>query len=173
MGYEEHPQSSSSGVLIAVVVVILFVAMIGIVAVLGAGFFFVSRVEMQEAVIAEELAVAEARRAEAEAVRAIEEARSEATPDPTLIDFEVKLDRDGNASLDGADIDLDGLRARLAKLKEETSDAFSVRIDADSECPVKHVVNVVDLCKGVGVINYSILSSIDSDVSVHEGRVGK
>jgi hypothetical protein len=45
------------------------------------------------------------------------------------------------------------------KLKDDTSNAFSVQINADSECPVKHVVSVTDVCKEVGDIDYRILAS--------------
>ena len=96
MGYDERQQSTSSGVLVAVVVVVLLIAVLGILAVVGVGFFFVrtSRVEVQRAIAAKKRAVAEAHRAEAEALRAVEEAQPEARPDP-IINFEVNLDSEG------------------------------------------------------------------------------
>ena len=170
MGYDQHHQSSSSGALVGVVVAVLLFAVLGILVVVGAGLFFVqtSRVE---AMVARDRAVAELRRvgveahnADAEAQREVEEARVEATPDPRL-NFVVKLDREGNASVDGENIDLDELKAQLAKLKEETGNAFSVQINAGAECPVKHVVSVLDVCKEVGDIDYRVALPSGSDSS--------
>jgi biopolymer transport protein ExbD len=88
--------------------------------------------------------------------------------DPRL-NFELNLDREGNASIDGKEIGLDELRAQLAKLKDETSNSFSVQINVDSECLFKHVVSVMDVCKEVGGIDYRVASSSDSDSSPDEG----
>ena len=79
MGYDQREQSSSSGVFVAVIVVVLIVALLGILTVLGAGYFFVrtSRVEAvaRERVVAELHRVgAEAHRAEIEAQREVGEA---------------------------------------------------------------------------------------------------
>ncbi len=62
----------------------------------------------------------------------IQEARVVVTPGSRL-HFELKLDREGNASVDGERIGLDELRAEFAKLKRETSSLFRVRINAASE----------------------------------------
>lgn len=177
MGYDQHHQSSSSGAAVAIVVAVLIVAVLGILVVVGAGLFFVqtSRVEAvtRERTVAELHRLgAEAHRADAEAQREAEKARAEATPASTL-NFEVKLDREGNASVDGESIDLDELRARLVNLKEETGNACSVHIDADSECPVKHVVSVVDVCKEVGVADLEIASSEGSDISSVEAEAAQ
>jgi biopolymer transport protein ExbD len=168
MGHD-HQQSSSSGALVALVGVVLIVAILGVLVVAGAGLFFVqaSRVQVQRAMVARERAVAETHRAEAEAIQAVvQEQRAEATPqiqessvgaipDPRL-NFEVNLDREGNASVDGEKISLDNLRARLAKLKGETGNSFYVLINADSECPAKHIIPVLDVCEEVGDIDFSI-----------------
>jgi len=50
------------------------------------------------------------------------------------------------------------------KLKDETSNIFSVHINADPECPVKHVVLAADECEEVGDIDYRIMSSDSSGV---------
>lgn len=166
MGYDQAQKSSSSGALIGVVVVVLIVALVGILGVLGAGFFFV-RTARVEAMVSQDRAVAASHRAEVMARRAAEEARAEAVPEPKM-KFEVKVDREGNASVEGEKLGLDDLKAKLETLKEETSNAFSVQISADSECPLKHVVSVMDLCKEVGDIDFNVAASGDSGVSSGE-----
>lgn len=167
MGHD-HQQSSSSGAVVAIVVAVMLVGIIGLLAVAGAGLFFVQAGRM--AVIQDQMVVeehVELHRAGAETQRAvarvrikdgmvqIQESSVGAIPDPRL-NFEVRLDREGNASVDGEEIDLNELKARLAKLKEQTSNAFTVLINAHSECPVKHVIPVLDVCKEVGDIDFSI-----------------
>ena len=178
MGHD-HQQSSSSGTLVAVIGVGLALAILGIVVVAAVGLFWVraARMESRAAVIAEQRAVQQLRRARVVALQAdaqakhdqaivqLEQARTAATPDPRL-NFEVKLDRQGNASVDGEEIDLDELRARLAKLKDETSNAFSVQINADPECPVTHVISVMDVCKEVGDVDFNVALPSDSDSPV-------
>jgi biopolymer transport protein ExbD len=92
-----------------------------------------------------------------------QDARFADSSDPRL-NFELNLDREGNTSVDGERIGLDELREEIAKLKDETSNAFSVRINADPECPAKHVVSVLDVCEEVGDVDYRVVSSKDSDV---------
>ena len=160
-------------------VAVLLVALLGILVVAGVGLFFVRESKMQQAVAIESQMVAEVHRAKAEEQRTVGEVRRAeaeiqqavtqlqraatqirqssvgAIPDPRLI-FEVSIDREGNASIDGEGIGLDELRAQLAKLKDETSNSFSVHINADSECPVKHIIPVLDVCKELGDIDFSI-----------------
>jgi hypothetical protein len=44
-----------------------------------------------------------------------------------------------------------------------------VQINADPECPVKHIIPVLDTCKEVGDIDFRIASSSDSDSTSDEG----
>ena len=83
------------------------------------------------------------------------EANVAATPDPRL-NFEVEIDGEGNTSVDGEKTDLDELRAKLVKLKDETSIEFSVHIYANSECPVKDVVAVFAVYDNVGDVDYRL-----------------
>jgi biopolymer transport protein ExbD len=193
MGHD-HQQSSSSGAVAAIVVGVLLFAILGILVVAGAGLFFVradrmeSRAqaiehrmvtEVQRANAEEKRALVELHRAEAEIQRTvaqvrikdgvvqIQESRVADRPDSKRV-TEVKLDRAGIASIDGEVIELDELRAQLAKLKDETSSACSVQINADSECPVKHVISVLDVCKEVGDFDVSIASSQDADSVIEE-----
>ncbi len=192
MGFDQPKQSSSSGVVIVVVAAVLLVAILGIVAVVGAGLLFVRGSKMQQAVAIESQMVAEVHRAKAEEQRAVAEvhlAEAEiqqavsqlqraaaqirqsnvATTLEPRLNFEVSLDRDGNVSIDGGKIGLDELKTRLAKLKAETSNTFSVHFNADPECPIKHIIPVLDVCKEVGDIDFSLTSSGVADSSPDEG----
>ena len=173
MGHD-HQQSSSSGTLVAIVVAVLLVAILGILVVAGAGFFMVRTSSMQSRAVAiESRMVAEVQRAKADEQRAvahvritdgvvqIQQSSIAATPGKRL-NFEVTIDREGNASIDGKEHGLDELKAQLTKLKAETSNTFSVQINADPECPVKHIIPVLDVCKEVGDIDFSVASSKDA-----------
>ena len=164
MGYDERQQPNSTGTLVAVVGVGLVLAILGIVVVAAAGLFWVrARTGQAQAVATEQLAVAELRRAGVMARVQLEEATVPAAPDPRL-NFVLELDREGNTSVDGERIGRDELRAQLSKLKDETSNVFSVHVDADPECPIKHVIPVLDVCDEVGDIDVRIVSSKNSDV---------
>jgi biopolymer transport protein ExbD len=139
--------------------------------------------EAHRAKALEQQAVAEVRLAEAEAQRAVAEARINdgmvqvqqstlAAASDRNLNFEVKLDRAGNASIDGETISLDELRKHLAKLKDETSNAFSMQIIADPECPVKLFIPVLDVCSEVGDIDIRVASSNRSGTDPAEGDVG-
>ena len=193
MGHD-HQQSSSSGVVIVIVAAVLLVAILGIIAVAGAGLLLVRGAKMEQAVAIESRMADKVQRAKAEEQRAIVELHGAETvakravaqvrikdgmvqvqqssvgaiPDPRL-NFDVTLDREGNASVDGEEIDLDELRARLAKLKDETSNVFSVRINADSDCPVKLLIPVLDVCEEAGGIDFRVASSGGADSSPDEG----
>ncbi|MDA1055747.1 MAG: biopolymer transporter ExbD [Planctomycetota bacterium] len=173
MGYDERQQANSSGTLVAIIGVGLVLAILAIVAVAGVGLFWVraARMESRDAVVAElQRAGVEAHRAEAMAQ--LEQARIAATPDPRL-DFVLEIDREGNASSDGESMGLDELRAEIAKLKDETSNLFRVRINADPDCPVKHVVPVLEILDEVGDINVRIVASKESNVSADESKAEK
>lgn len=109
MGYDQRPPSGSSGVVIGVILAVLLVGFLGLVAVGGVAFFWLSAVSMetQEAIVAEEWAVAEAYLAEATArdgadapANVEQEGGAVATPDPRP-DFRVTVDAEGNVSVDG------------------------------------------------------------------------
>ena len=182
MGFDQPKQSGSSGVVIVVVAAVLLVAILGIVAVAGVGLFFVrttsSNYSRAVAIAEANQAVAEELRAEGEIQQAVSQMQRAATQirqssvaathEPRL-NFEVSIDREGNTSIDGGKIGLDELKARLAKLKAETSNAFSVQINVDPECPVKHIIPVLDVCKEVGDVDISIVSSSGADSSPDEG----
>ena len=163
MGYDERQQPNSSGTMVAVIGVGLVLAILAIIAVAAVGLFWVRASTQQAQAVAREQVVAELHRVGVEAQNAsanaqLEQSRNAATPDPRL-NFVLELDREGNASVDGEKIDLDELRARLAKSKDETSSTLSVRINADPEGPVKHVVSVLDVCNEVGDIDVRVVAS--------------
>ena len=163
MGYDEHQHSNSSAAATAVLVAAMIVAVLGILAIAGVALFWVQAVrsDEQQAIATETRAVVEERTVELRS--ALEEARAEATVDPRL-NLEVKLDREGLTSNDGERISLDELRAKLVKLKTETSNAFSVQISTHSECPARHLIAVAAVCDEVGDIDYRITSLDDSPV---------
>ena len=169
MGCDERQQSNSSGTLVVVIGVVLVFAILAIVVVGGAALLWVGtvRTESRAAVVAEQRAVIEEKlRAKATAMQSeLEEARSEATLDP-MLNFKLNLDQEGNTNVDGENIGLDELRTRLAKLKHETSNVLVVHINADPECPVKHIVPVLDVCHEVGDIDYRVESVVQLTATV-------
>lgn len=168
MGYDQREQTSSSGAAAAIVAAVLIIAVLGFVVVGGAALFWVraARMESEVAVVARQRAAEEVIRAKSTDLRsALREARAQATPDPRL-NFEVAIDREGNATVGGDDIGLDELREKLVELQEETSNVFSVHINADSECPIRHVVSVLDVCEGVGDIDYRVKSVVQLTATV-------
>jgi hypothetical protein len=194
MGYDQH-QSSSSGAAVAIVVAVLLVGILGVLALAGAWIFLV-RLDSSQSQVAtvamDQQVVTELRQGGVTTrvqvpqtsvvvkpdpsdftVRIDQDGNASvvATPDPKL-NFEFKVDREGNASIAGEPLSLDELRVQLSMLKDETANALSVRVNADSECPVKHIIPVLDVCREVGDIDYSIVSSDDADSSANEGNAG-
>ena len=168
MGYGQR--SDSSGAMVALVVAALLVVILGILAVGGASLFWVrasslqaQAVATQQQVVTGQQVVTSQRRGEAK-VRLQQQYTAAATPDPRL-DFAVRIDREGNTHVDGEKIGLAELRTQLARLKEETSNAFSVQINADSECPVKHLIPLLSVCDQIGDLDFRIVSSDRSDSS--------
>ena len=171
MGYDQHRQSGSWGILSCIgAVAVLFVVGLGIVALIGVGvaiwqgFGGVPQVAVVEQQAAVELHELEEIESDGMVPLQRQDASFADSSDPRL-NFEVKLDHEGNASVNGESIGLDELREEIAKLKDETSNAFSVRINADPECPAKHVVSVVDVCKELGDIDVHIVASRASESS--------
>ena len=126
-----------------------------------------AKAEEQRAVADVQQAGVEIQQAVSQLTRAttrIRQSSVAATPNPRL-NFEVSIDREGIASVDGEKIGLDELKGRLAKLKAETSNTFSVHINADPECRVKLIIPVLDVCEEVGDIAFRVASSNDSDSS--------
>ncbi|MBC8356872.1 MAG: biopolymer transporter ExbD [Planctomycetes bacterium] len=164
MGHDQYQRSNSSGTLVAVIGVGLVLVILAIITIAGVGVFWVrASTQQAQAVAMEERAIAEAQRTMA--MSQLEQSRVATTPDPRLI-FEVEIDGEGIASVDDEKIDLDELKAKLTKLKDETSNAYSVQINVDLECPVKHFIPVLDVCGEVGDVDYRIKTSEDSVVQV-------
>ena len=172
MGHDQHQPPNSSGTLVAVIGAGLLLAILGIVVVAAIGLFWVrASTQQARAVAVQQEMVAEMQRSEAmNQLRKLQDS-TPARPDPRL-SFEIQVDRDGNASTRGDRIDLDELKAETAKLKDETSNAFTVRITAASECPIKHLVAVLDVLNEVGDIDYLVELSKESDDSADESGAG-
>ena len=176
MGYDQHRQSGSWGILSCIgAVAVLLVVGLGIVALIRGGVAIWQGGVPQVAVVEQQAAAELHDLEDIESDRMVPLQREDASfadsSDPRL-SFEVKLDHEGNASVDGERIGLDELREEIAKLKDETSNAFSVRINADPECPAKHVVSVLDVCEEVGDVDYRVVSSKGSDVPADESNAG-
>ena len=160
MGYDQHQQSNTTGTVIAIVVAVLLLAVLGIVAVVGAGLFY-GRTERMAAVEAEQAAT----------VAEIQQATDLLVTQTETVSIEVRLNHRGVANMDGEEVDIDVLRTRLAKLKKETDARLSLRINADAECPVKHVVAILSICEEVGDIDFRIETMAVSDVAAERSNV--
>jgi biopolymer transport protein ExbD len=150
-----------------VIAVGLVLAILAIIAVAAVGLYWVGA-RSQQAVAMEQQATV-ATRAEVEAHRAeamaqLEQSRVAETPDPRL-NFVLEIDREGNAKTGDERIGLDELRAEIAKLKDETSNVFRVHINADPDCPIKHVAPVLEVLDEVGDIDYRIVASENADAT--------
>ena len=159
MGHDQHQQSSSSGVLVAVVVVFLLIAMLGLLAIVGVGLFWVrASTGQSQVILAGPQAPVQVRLAETLTDQRTIHIKPERDP---RLSYELSIDRDGNATVGGERIGLDELRAQLAKRQEETANVFSVRVNVDPECPARHIVPVLDVCEEIGDIDYrvSVLAS--------------
>ena len=192
MGYDQSQRSSSSGVLVAVLVAVLLFAVMAVLVVVVGGLFFVRSSRMPSEMVAyEQVARAEAVQANADAtvLRLQTEPRMvpalpalpELTPLPAfparpastrapakIVSVKVQLDRQGDASVDGEEVDLDALKAHLKAVKQEMNSRLSLELSVDAECLFKHVVAVMDLCKEIGDIEVRLASSEPSDVATVE-----
>ncbi len=198
MGHAQPQQSSSSGVMAAVLVAVLLLAILGVLVVVVGGLFFVGVSRAQSnMVVHEQIARATAARANADAVvsrlqvspgslpllPAIPElpVLPALAPPPTLteapvftrvpakfVSVQVQIDRQGDASVDGEEVDLDALKAHLKAVKQEMNSRLSLELSVDAECLFKHVVAVMDLCKEIGDIEVRLASSEPSDVATVE-----
>lgn len=178
MGHH-HQQSNSSATLVAVIGGGLVLAILGIAVVAAVALFWVRAARMRSlsAVVWEQQAVDQVHRAEAEARQAaaqarhqeaisrLEQTRVAAAAGPRL-NFAVKLDRNGNVDVGGEQIGLDELNARLAEIKDKIRQTPSVEIQADPDCPFKHVLAVLNVCQELGEIDYRITSSVDAVVHI-------
>lgn len=97
MGYDQPDNRGSSGAIVVVNLAVLLFGFLGLVAVGGLAFFWLSaaRMETQQAIVAEERAVTEAYRAEAERMtqQMYDESGMAVAPNPRL-DLRVTVDAD-------------------------------------------------------------------------------
>ena len=171
MGYDQHEKSSSSGATVAVLVALLAVAVLGGLLLVGVGTLFwvrTAQVSSQQAMRAEQearvqaeraRAIAEMNRIEAEQERQRIEAMSRTrpalettlgSPDPQnelQNELRLKIARDGSLSVDGEQVELDALKARLKRLKEQAGAPVSIRIEVDDESLHQHLISVLDACQ--------------------------
>ncbi len=169
MGYEERQQPNSSGALVAIIGIGLVLAILAIVAIAGVSLFWM-RASTQQAIVMDQCAIADAHRAEAEAQRARAMAQLDQTSGAAIpgsrLSFMLGIDRVGNLNVAGDVIDLDELKQRLAEFKDNSHNTFLLHIDADPECPTKHIIAALGVCNEVGDIDYQITSSERTDVKM-------
>ena len=178
MGYDQHEKSSSSGAVVGILIAVLLIVVLGGLFLAGIGaFFFVAstRMETRQLVVAEQQASVQLEKFQAmtemQQAEATAQGQHESGMAATLtlrLDYRVSMDRDGSMSVDGKPVGLDELKARLTRLKDETSNAFSVRFTVDSECPVKHLTPVLAVCDDIGDIDYQVTTPEKPEVTTGE-----
>lgn len=171
MGYDQPEKSGSSGAVVAVLVAVLLVVLLGGLFVVGVGAFFwlgtanVQRqavdVEMEarmeteparamaEEALVEALVEAEVQRQQAKAMAQMRSAAGDSPTSGSQREFKLSISQDGMVSVDGEQIDLAELRARLEKLRDDSNTPVSVQIDVAPDCPREHLVSVLDACDDV------------------------
>ncbi len=178
MGYHHHEQGASSGVVVAVAVAIVLLVLGGLLLVAVGGLFFLGTAKVSSHAVATPVPMvdqgasvtAERPRAVAYAPVAPAKVASALAPERILV---VTLDQNGNARIDGEEIDLDELKLRLAKWKDETSNTFVVQLSADHECRVQHLIPVVDACEEVGDIDFRITSHGEANLAEEAVGAGR
>lgn len=68
----------------------------------------------------------------------------------------INIDQDGKTSVDHKTLDDDELVARLKQAVADHSRNASVVIRADRQCPITHVVEVINHCQRLGLTDYSL-----------------
>ena len=174
MGYDNQPRSSSVPV-VAIVLLLIFMVLGGLV-VVGVGTWFLVRsrraeqvvmVERQRAIEAEQMARAMAAKVEA----AAEEARTQAFEAlQTAKEFEkevvsrtqsdtqitVQLDQDGKLTVDGESADVDGLNKIMESAVAGKDASITIELLADEQCMFRHVEEVVSLCQKWGITRFRL-----------------
>ena len=80
--------------------------------------------------------------------------------DPSRLPGEIiaNIAKDGSVRVNGVELTLEDLGARLAKIAKFYS-SQSVIIRADRETSYESLVKVIDACRAAGVMNYSLATS--------------
>jgi biopolymer transport protein ExbD len=169
MGYDNQPRSSSLPV-VAIVLLLIFMVLGGMV-VVGVGTWFLVRsrraeqvatVERHRAIQAEQMAraiaveAAEAARAQADQARQLAaEAKAELTDKPVPVrQVNVELDKAGKLKLDGEAIELAALLDRLKALAADKTTSITVEMRADEKCPFQHVADLIAACQKLGITRF-------------------
>jgi biopolymer transport protein ExbD len=171
MGYDNQPRSSS-GTVVAIVLLLIFMVLGGLfVAGVGGWFFLRSSrteqalmVEREQAVRAEQVARAMAEKAARAAQAQADQARELAAElekevvDETVpgLQISIELDKDGQLKLNGEAIDLPALMDRLKAPAADEITSITANVRADNECPFEHVVSVISSCQDLGITRFRI-----------------
>ena len=108
---------------------------------------------------------------ESEHAMALSEARREPSgvaPHVEAALIEVHVDQLGTLTIEGESIELADLETHLLSLKKTTDAGLSLQVKAFSECPVRHVVGILDICEKIGGIDCSVVLSGDSAIDNDE-----
>ena len=70
--------------------------------------------------------------------------------------------RDANGKEQGVGSDLDALKARLIRLREDLSQKDNIKVQGDAKLKVKSVTEVMDTCRKAGFKNVSMIPPDDA-----------
>ncbi|MBQ6137850.1 MAG: biopolymer transporter ExbD [Kiritimatiellae bacterium] len=85
-------------------------------------------------------------------------ARTADEPDRLPGEIIANIAKDGTVRVNGAELTLDDLGSRLAKIAKYYS-GQAVIVRADRETSYESLVRVIDVCRGAGVWNFSLATS--------------
>jgi len=184
MGYDQPERSGSSGAVVAVILAVLLILVVGGLFVVGVGAFLwvgTTRVATERALVAErearqmaeevralaetKIAEAAAEKRQAEALALAQRETVDAAAPDSQPDLTVNVSEDGSLSISGEQIDLDGLRERLAKLKEETGRPISVSLSVHPDCPARNLQPVLTACYELGNATIRVAAAEESEPS--------
>ncbi len=141
MAYDNRESGCGAAAAVVLLVLILGVAVL----VLGGLFLVSARKQAVRATVAEQ----QVRAVEVELARERDQVVAEVNPASEAI---ITLDPDGNISVDGAPVDLEGLRLQLPN-----ANSLFV-LDVDNQCRFEHVSRVLSVFDEVGIERPSLAS---------------
>jgi biopolymer transport protein ExbD len=158
LGNDNQPQASSSGTVIAIVAVVIFLLLGGLLVLGLAGFLFLG-VSVAPQVVEPPRVTVEPIMAEPMRVVELPTERPAPTtaqippPGTDIRKLAEKLDPQGKILIDGQSVDPDGLKNLLIKARADGSIHLEVVVEVDRQCLFEHVAAVQAVCKEAGVEN--------------------
>jgi biopolymer transport protein ExbD len=191
----QQKESSSGTTAAVIVAILLVVFLITTFVVGVGAFLLLAgkRSTTRTVVITQQQAMAEVEKARAEAMRAqamraqamakadaveVQQLRKQITSsfpmtlkpaDITVVvdrtSYPVEVARDGTITVEGESMGLNAFKSHLKELKRKSSNAFTLVLEVEADCPVKHLTPLLDMCEEVGDIDYRVHSTDESGVS--------